>query len=203
MQEDAYYVIKQFVTDKILIPQAHCFLLVSILLFSVYSFLFHNWTKIRRNNWSNILSVILINFVGTYLSKIDRQVDFVVLHSSGKWWWLPPGFHPVDCIFWRMPLFRIVRITVIAYLDIINNISSIFELYWIQAQKQVLEREEYRQSIEASIVETNKYIYICIVIEMYQYFIIHFCESHMCIFKLKFNDLTFSRSQWRSFANFF
>lgn len=31
-----------------------------------------------------------------YLSKVNRQVDFVQLHAPGKGWTLPPCFCPVD-----------------------------------------------------------------------------------------------------------
>lgn len=38
----------------------------------------------------------------TYLSKIDGQVDFVVLHTAGQGRRLPPLLRSVDGILWRM-----------------------------------------------------------------------------------------------------
>lgn len=135
---------------------------MSILLLSAYSFLFLDiWSldsiKMGKNNWSNISpleSVIRIssisgsliptlkycvkicNFVYTYLFKIDRQIHFVVLHSSGKRWWLPPGFHSIDRVFRWMLFLWVVRIAVIAYLDIDNAIIVLPQIFKLRSNAE-------------------------------------------------------------------
>lgn len=45
----------------------------------------------------------------TYLSKVDRQVDLVVLHAAGQWRTLPPVFRAVGGILGRVALVRVAR----------------------------------------------------------------------------------------------
>lgn len=40
----------------------------------------------------------------TYLTKVDGEVDFVVLHTSGQGWTLPPRFGAVHCVLCGVPL---------------------------------------------------------------------------------------------------
>lgn len=55
-----------------------------------------------------------------FLSKVDRQIDLVVLHATGQRWTLPPVFRSVGSILGRMTLVRVTRFADVTNLSLDN-----------------------------------------------------------------------------------
>lgn len=81
-----------------------------------------------------IFILVLFGVLITYLTQINCQIHFIVLHASRKWRWLPPSFHPIDGIFGRVLFFRTIWIANIAYLNEIYYIPECVIFYYLHDQ---------------------------------------------------------------------